>query len=484
MFCSSMVSWKQLQCLNPKKIKILQDKLLRNFIRTQIPYHPFYHNVFKKNKISFSDIKTADDLEKLPFTTKEDIAPTAKEPKKFLEFVLQPNKKLISQYAVINKKIKALLNKNHLFYEYKPTHIHFTTGRSANTTPILYTAYDLQRLGESGKRMFQILDVSNDSVVINAFPYAPHLAFWQTFYAIKGTNLLSLHTGGGKILGTDKIINSIESMKATCLVGMPGYLYHLIRNAKEQKRNFSNLNLIIFGGERVPIGLRDKIKQFLTSMGSKNPRVLSTYAFTEGKSAWVECKEESGYHLYPDFEFIEVVDKNNERVNEGEKGEIVYTSLDWRGSVFLRYKTGDITKGLHYEKCSCGRTLPRIDNVIERSSEYKEFKLAKIKGSFVNLNVFFPLMMSHKDIEEWQVEIRKKNNDPYEVDELIVYVASNKKVNFEKLKNDLKNQITAETEVTPEIVKVELKELLKRIGMETELKEKRIVDSRRNVRTK
>ena len=214
-------------------------------------------------------------------------------------------------------------------------------------------------------------------------------------------------------------------------------------------------------------------------MGSKAPRILSTYAFTEGKCAWVECNEESGYHLYPDLEFIEIVDKNGERVNEGEKGEIVYTSLDWRGSVFLRYKTGDITKGMYYEKCPhCRRTLPRIDGEIERNSEYKEFNLTKIKGSFVNLNVFFQIMMSHKDIEEWQVEIRKKNNDPYEVDELIVYIASKKKSNFQKLKNDLKDEIITETEITPEIVKVELNELLQRLGMETELKEKRIVDKR------
>ena len=90
-------------------------------------------------------------------------------------------------------------------------------------------------------------------------------------------------------------------------------------------------------------------------------------------------------------------------------------------------------------------------------------------------------MMSHKDIEEWQVEIRKKNNDPYEIDELVVYVATKKKANFEKLKNDLQNKIIAETEIKPEIVKVELKELLQRLGMETELKEKRIVDNRKKI---
>ncbi|MBI3035564.1 AMP-binding protein [Candidatus Woesearchaeota archaeon] len=476
-----MASWRRLQYSNPKEIKLLQNKLLRNFIRSQIPYHPFYRNIFKKNKISLSGIKTTDDLKKLPFTAKEDIAPSAKEPRKFLDFVLQPNKELIMRHAPFSKKLKAIIDKNQVYFEYKPVHIHFTTGRTANATPILYTPCDLKRLEESGKRMFDILKISRHDIAVNAFPYAPHLAFWQTFYAAKAANVLALHTGGGKILGTEKIIKAVESMKATCLAGMPGYLYHLIRTAKEQKSDFSSLKLIVFGGERVPIGLRDKIKEFLNALGPKSPRVLSTYAFTEGKSAWVECREESGYHIYPDFEFIEIIDKNGERVNEGEKGEIVYTSLDWHGSVFLRYKTGDVTKGMYYEKCSCGRAIPRIDAAIERSSEHKDFRLTKIKGSFVNLNALFPIIMAHKGVEEWQIEIRKKNNDPYEIDELVVYAAPNKKADFEKLKSDLKNKITTETEVTPEIVKVELKELLKRLGMETELKEKRIIDSRKKI---
>ena len=103
--------------------------------------------------------------------------------------------------------------------------------------------------------------------------------------------------------------------------------------------------------------------------------------------------------------------------------------------------------------------------------------MTKIKGTIVNLNAFFDLL-NLKEVEEWQVEIRKKNNDPYELDELIVYIASKKNVDFAKLKAKLKNLLMEELEITPEIVKVELKELLDRLGMETELKERRIVDNR------
>jgi len=234
---------------------------------------------------------------------------------------------------------------------------------------------------------------------------------------------------------------------------------------------------VIFGGERVSQGLREKIKELLEKLKAKNVKVLATYAFTEGKVAWPQCSEDSGYHLYPDMEFIEIVDKNGERVSEGEKGEIVYTSLDFRGTVFLRYKTGDLGK-IFYDKCSCGRTIPRISADIERKSEYKEFNLAKVKGNLVNLNTFFDIMMGHKAIDEWQVEIKKKNNDPYEVDELILYVAAKKNIDFNKLKKELKQKIFNSMEITPEIVKMDLRKLLERLGMETELKEKRIVDNR------
>ncbi|MBI4452833.1 AMP-binding protein [Candidatus Woesearchaeota archaeon] len=474
-----MANWRRLECLKPERIRKLQDSLLKDFIKYQIPYHPYYRELFKKSKIKFSGIKTTNDLEKLPFTTKESIAPSKQEPKKFLDFILQPNRQLIKQHAAIDKKIKIIFNKKHIYHEYKPVHIHFTTGRSAMSVPVFYTPRDLQMLEESGRRMMDVLNVSDNSVVINAFPYAPHLAFWQAFYAIKGANLLSLNTGGGKILGTEKILRSIRSMKASLLAGMPGYLYHLVRAGKASKIDLSTVELVVFGGERVPMGLRDKVKGYLRNNGA---RILSTYAFTEGKTAWVECNEDSGYHLYPDFEYIEVVDKDGKRVGEGEKGEIVYTSLDWRGTVLLRYKTGDITNGIYYEKCRhCKRNLPRLGGNIERKSEYTEFRLTKIKGSFVNLNVFFPIMMANKDIEEWQIEIKKRNNNPYEIDELILYVAPRKNADIKRLKQSLKNRIFSETEVNPSIILVSLKELLGRLGMETELKEKRIIDSRKKL---
>jgi phenylacetate-coenzyme A ligase PaaK-like adenylate-forming protein len=472
-----MIKWSKLSRLGRKRIEKLQNKKLRAFIRYQIwPYHPYYRRLFKRNNLNPYSISTTADLAKIPFTTKDDIAPTEKEPQKPLDFIIRPNKKLIKRYSPKLKLIRILFNKQLVYDEYKPLHIHLTAGRTSLPVPFLYTNYDLEKLKEAGRRLMDVCNAPKDSIVINGFPYAPHLAFWQTYYAMIANNLLSLQTGGGKIMGTARIITAIEKMKASVLSFTPGYAYHLIRKAAKEKRNFSSVKYVLFGGERIPTGLKEKIEELLTSMKSKNPKILGTYAFTEGKVAWTECDSGYGYHLYPDFELIETVNEKGESV-EGEKGEIVYTALDFRGTVVLRYKTGDISK-IHYEKCpNCGRTTPRIDENIERKSEYRALRYTKVKGTLVNLNRFYSLLMGNKDIEEWQIEIKKKNNDPYEVDELVIYVAPRNKAKT-KLKSRLREEILSETEITPTIVIKDLDELLGMLGMETELKEKRIVDRR------
>jgi len=95
--------------------------------------------------------------------------------------------------------------------------------------------------------------------------------------------------------------------------------------------------------------------------------------------------------------------------------------------------------------------------------------------------LFFEILNT-KEIEEWQVEIKKKNNDPYELDELLVYISPKKSIGFIKLKSKLKNLLKEELEITPEIIKIDLNKLLSKLGMETELKEKRIVDNRKLIK--
>jgi phenylacetate-coenzyme A ligase PaaK-like adenylate-forming protein len=97
----------------------------------------------------------------------------------------------------------------------------------------------------------------------------------------------------------------------------------------------------------------------------------------------------SGYHLYPDMGIFEIIDpKTGVTVPDGESGELVFTPLDHRGSVVLRYRTGDIIEGgLVYESCPhCHRTLPRLVGKISRNSEVRSMQIDKLKGTLVDFN--------------------------------------------------------------------------------------------------
>lgn len=474
--------------MSREEIKKLQNSKFKKYIQHQIPYSPYYQEIFKKNNLNYSDFQTTDDLVKIPFSSKADLAPTEEDRAKPRQFILQPDEKLIKKYAAKGDLLKIIWGKlikqdvkRKLEWEYKPVHTHFTTGRTALPTAFVYSAYDLENLKESGERLFNVINVDRSLVAINGFPYSPHLAFWLAHYALVKLGITSLQTGGGKVMGTQKIMDAIERLKAGILIFIPGYCYHVLREAVKEKRDFSNVKHVVFGGERVSPGHREKVKELLTQLGAKDPSIYTTYAMTEGKTAWIQCCEESGYHLYPDLEYFEVVDKEGNRVKEGEPGELVYSSLDWRGSVVLRYKTGDMCQGIDYDPCPhCGRTVPRIRPDIQRSSEVKEFQLTKVKGELVNLNNFFPLLSGVKEIEEWQVSIQKRNNDPYEIDEIIIEVAPKERVKFEDLRPILEKRITDDIGVGVTVKSCDLETLLQKIGMETELKDKRIVDNRQS----
>ncbi|MBI3115068.1 MAG: AMP-binding protein [Candidatus Kerfeldbacteria bacterium] len=480
------MNWQQLSHASREEIEAIQNKKLRQFVAHVLPFSPFYRALFEKRGLSFNDIQTTDDLVKLPFISKEDIAPTVEDRARPRQFILQPDEHLIKQYARKSTLIKLLLGKltgqnvkAKLEWEFRPVHVHFTTGRSALPTTFVNTNYDLELLKESGRRLLDVIRVPNDVTAINGFPYSPHLAFWLGYYAPVAVNMTSLATGGGKIMGTQKILDALERTKAALAMFIPGYCYHILRQAVADGRDLSSLKTLVFGGERVSDGLRQRVQELTTKLGATDVKILATYAMTECKTAWIQCSEHTGYHLYPDLGYVELVNKEGKRAKDGEPGEVVYSTLDWRGSVVMRYRTGDLAKGIEWGSCpGCGKTVPRIFPDIQRKSEVKEFNLAKLKGVLVNLNNVYPLLSARRDIEEWQLEIRKRNDDPYEVDELRLHVAPKSGVKLAAIRDELDRAIRDELEVSVDLIETPLPKLLEQLGMETELKEKRIVDLR------
>jgi phenylacetate-coenzyme A ligase PaaK-like adenylate-forming protein len=370
--------------------------------------------------------------------------------------------------------------------EYRPVFLTATTGTTNQPVSFLYSNYDIDNLRINGFRILEVFKAGRDDRAVNLFPYAPHLAFWQTVFAGLQHNNFQLSTGGGRVLGTQGNIEAISKVRPNMLIGVPSYIYHLVRSAKEAGKDFSFIQKVILGASAVPAGFKEKLAALLKRMGAGEVYVFGTYGFTEAKCAWGECPTEigisSGYHTYPDREIFEVIDPQTGEVKkEGEDGELVYTSIDARGSCVLRYRSGDLVKGgITYEPCPyCKRTVARIASEIYRVAHLKDVKFSKVKGTLVSLNTFGEILEGEKGIEEWQIELKKKDNDPYEVDELVVSISVTNGMEPQALKQALRSKIQSATEVTPnEIIILPRKEMLEKMEMETSNKVKRFIDRR------
>lgn len=482
-----------------KELKSLQNKTLHHFITRRLyPFSPYYRRLFDKNKIRPDSIKTVEDLKAIPFTSKNNFIDTAdtNPAQKTLDFCLTPGEEAMKKFTPRTELLKfAALNmlkgssyvKAELEKEYKPIFLTATAGTTNNPISFLYSSYDIKNLNIYGRRLMELIGIKDEKTAVNVFPYAPHLAFWQTVFGGIAANVFVLSTGGGRTLGTDGNIRSILKVKPQFLIGVPNYVYHILKTARAQSLDFSFLNRIVLGAGRVPAGFKLKICRILGEMGSSGVRVIGTYGFTEARAAWAECSTDidvsSGYHTYPDKEVFEIIDPDTGEVKgPGEDGEIVYTCIDGRASCVIRYRTGDFVRGgITYTPCPhCSRTVPRISSDITRASNVKSLQFSKIKGSLVNINDLEHLLDGAEQIDEWQIEIIKKDNDPYEVDELVLYVSLFKDVDEEKFTRVLNEKVLSVTADVSfnRIYIVSREEMQKRIEIEAAVKAKKVVDKR------
>ena len=379
--------------------------------------------------------------------------------------------------------------------EYRPVQAFFTTGRTALPTSFFLSKYDLNVLETVGDRIATLNEVDPaEDRLVSLFPYAPHLAFWQVQAVGVASGTFMLQTGGGKAMGSEGILRAIGKVRPSFICGIPGYTYHLLRKGVEDGRDFSFVKRLFLGGDRVTPDYRTKLCELLRQGGATDPSVVSILGFTEAKKCWSECSggEQYGFHTYPDLDLFEMVDPDTGLpVPDGETGEMVYTPLDGRTSLILRYRTGDIVEGgITRERCpGCGRTVPRFSSNLSRRSNLTDFSLTKIKGTLVNLNVMSDLLSGDARIDEWQLIIRKRGGDPLDVDELVLYLALHNAPDDDdelaKVVRSIERALADASEVCPSRTEIlPREELLEMIGMETLLKEKRIVDLRTEARAK
>lgn len=477
--------------LNAEELRRLQGARLRDLLTGHIaPFSSHYRELFREEGIDPRSIDSIEALRRIPFSSKrtlmdeEGVAHTR-------DFVLVPDEKQLARRpstiarALVRgrRAVKAGFEK-----EYRPILMTSTTGRSAEPVPFLYTQHDLDNLELAGRRLMEICDSRPEFRHFNLFPFAPHLAFWQAHYAGLGYTTFTLSTGGGKVMGTEGNVRLLGKLQPDALIGMPTFIYHVLQMAVEKGTHNPNIVRIVLGGEKVPAGLRRKLKALCAELGSGNVDVMATYGFTEAKMAWPECPastgsdESTGYHLYPDLGIVEVIDpETGDPVGEGEPGEIVFTPLDSRGSVVLRYRTGDlISGGITYEPCpGCGRKVPRLVGRISRVSDVRRLHIGKVKGTLVNFNHLEHILDDLDGVGTWQIELRKRNDDPLDCDEIVVHVASSGRSGESDLRTRISERFVEATEIRPNRIEFhDAEDLRRRHGVGRALKEEKVVDRR------
>ncbi|QQL46401.1 AMP-binding protein [Sulfuriroseicoccus oceanibius] len=456
--------------------------MLRKHLREAVvPFSPYYRERITARTIN--NLKSFADLQRLPFTRKRDL----ENPR---DIVLQPEPAELARrpMTIARGLVRGPRNaKAHLEHEFRPVMMTSTTGRSGAPVPFVYSGRDLDLLSVTGTRMMEICESSPEFRHVNLFPYAPHLAFWQAHYAGTGFRTFMLSTGGGKAIGLDKNLQMVDRVNPDAVISMPTFFYHLLHQASENGLRWSNIKRVVLGGEKVPLGMRRKLHEMLEAMGAEDVRIMGTYGMTEAKMAWPECpaapgSEGTGYHLSPDLVLVEVVDpESGVPVPEGHPGEIVVTPLQARGSVVVRYRTGDlISGGIEYTMCPhCGRNCPRLMGSISRVSNRKRLQIGKVKGTLVDFDALEVLLDDVSGLASWQIELRKHRDDPLETDEIVVYCVTAGGKESAAVERAVYDRFDKDTEIHPNEVRfVTMDELSERLGVGVALKEERVVDRR------
>jgi len=418
--------------MRPEKVRTLQEGLLRRMIDLCFRGHPFYRKRFEEIGLRESDIRTIDDLEKIPPTFKKDY---------------------ISDPESFRLKIEDLPLPERLIWD-----VMFTAGTSTGQpVPFYTTAHDFYANLDLQRKCGSIRGFRNTDVMANLYPLTlhPHGAFTRAINSatVLGCPVVSALTGAP--YPEFPVHNSIQQAvdlvvrtRATVIWAVPSFLSWFLTTATEKKADLSSVRLFALSGERVGKALRDDLRERASFLGAKNPTINVSLGMTEMQAGCVECEELSGFHNPdPGMFYLEILDQETyRRLPDGELGMLALTHLNRRGTVLLRYVLGDLTS-LSHEKCPrCGRTCERVV-----SNPIRVGELTKIRGMLVNKGTLQELMISLKGIDAFQVVLTKVDpDDALSMDEVIIKVVSSVSQK-EMLEEEIVGKVKEDTGVRPRV---------------------------------
>lgn len=328
-----MIWNKEMECADRETMRALQLKKLKETVKYEYDNVPYYREKMDKAGVKPEDIQTLEDIRKLPFIIKEDIAanyPTGLFAKPMEEIV----------------------------------RIHASSGTTGKPKIAGYTRNDLEMWGECVARAMASAGQDSKSVIQVAYGYGLFTGGLGAHIGAEtiGATVLPMSSGN-----TKKQIMFMQDMKSTALACTPSYALTIAEGVTKAGIDPADLSLQsgIFGAEPWTEGMRKDIEK---GLGIK---AYDIYGLTEivGPGVSISCDEHNGMHIQEDYFYPEIIDPETlEPLPDGEIGELVFTTLGKEGFPMIRYRTRDLCY-LMRDKCACGRTTVRMSKILGRTDD-------------------------------------------------------------------------------------------------------------------
>ncbi|HGE70693.1 TPA: phenylacetate--CoA ligase [Candidatus Poribacteria bacterium] len=430
-----MIWNEKYECMPRKELEELQLSRLKAIIHKVYDRVPFYRESFEKAGFKPSDLKSLDDLKRIPFISKKDL----RENYPFKLFA-EPMSNIVR--------------------------IHSSSGTTGKPVVAGYTKNDIDTWAELMARSLMCAGAGPNDIIQNAYGYGLFTGGLGIHYGGERMGATVIPASGGN---TKRQVMMLEDFGTTVLTCTPSYALYIGEVAKEMGIDIRKLPLRIgvFGAEPWSDNMRKELEAKL------NIDAMDIYGLTEviGPGVSMECEQKDGLHIFEDHFIAEIIDpETGEQLPYGETGELVFTSLTKEAFPVIRFRTRDITS-LNPEPCKCGRTIARMRRVSGRTDD-----MLIIRGVNVFPSQIESVLMEIEETEpHYEIVVERKGM----LDELEVRVEVNERLfsdevrKLEAVQRKLQNEIESVLGISVKVTLVEPKTIERSEG-----KAKRVKDLR------